>query len=295
MTGTKRTGRYLEVWAKAHPGEPMTCAIGGGAAEHGDHIVPKSLGGADDADNLRPLCGLHNTKRQNGLFSDEELRQWPCRSLGLTREEELRPLAEPLGFELLPFEVPGYVGVDMPLIWQIPARRLLLFIAFRFSANHNSKQQLAKALRSGARRHALAHGWKILHIHAGGITRFDDLVRESIAAFVRNPEANDFAVLGPRQICETDDAWSEHQPVDFGVVGHAILRAHDTHPFWYEMEKRRVDRLPDGPHLRLREDFEVWERPTGRKDYPGERRRFAVAFENATERSRGKRSLRPTT
>ena len=35
-----------------------------------DHIVPKSLGGTDNIDNLRPLCRDCNNKRGNAAIED---------------------------------------------------------------------------------------------------------------------------------------------------------------------------------------------------------------------------------
>jgi len=38
-----------------------------------DHIIPKSLGGLDMVENLRPACAVCNTTRQN-VITDEELK-----------------------------------------------------------------------------------------------------------------------------------------------------------------------------------------------------------------------------
>jgi hypothetical protein len=289
LTRPKRLGHFLEIWAKAHPGEPLVCVIGGGPAAHGDHVIPAVLAEwdplmtafLDGAWNLRPLCGFHNTKRQHGLFTDDELRQWPCRAITITREEELRPIAEPLGFTLAPFSVPGYENVERPLLWQNAELRLMLYISARFTSLANPRQWMAKMVMQAAHEVAGATGWRILHIHAGGITRFRDLVRQSVEAFVRDPTANDFTALWPPQISESDDAWLQPRR-DVGIVGFAVLRNHSDHKLWYEF----ANRLPVGPSMRLHETFSVWEKPRGRKCRKGERRMFTITFDNGAERGR---------
>ena len=286
MTRAKRLGRYLQIWARAHPGEPLLCAIGGGEAEHGDHIIARANGGTDDPANLRPLCGLHNAKRQNELFTDEELRQWPCRRMRVSREEELRPIAEPLGFTLEAFPLPGLADTAAPEMWQIRERKLMLYIDQRFTSTWSAKRWLAKHLLQSAREYAVADGWRVLRVHASGITRFRDHVTEAIVAFVRDPSANDFTFVEPRRICELDDAWESRQRSNVGIVGHAILRSHSDHLLWYQ----DAGRLPEGPHMKLREQFEVWERPRGRKCRNGERRRFLVVYSNGAERAHDART-----
>jgi hypothetical protein len=74
-------------WLRRHrPEIPIVCAIGGGPAEHADHVWPLSLGGpASEPMNLRYLCTRHNTMRgphSGVLLSDIELRQVPCSEAG---------------------------------------------------------------------------------------------------------------------------------------------------------------------------------------------------------------------
>jgi hypothetical protein len=71
---------------KVRPDLPFRCAIGGGPAEHCDHIVPRSMGGTNDPANCRFLCAFHNILRGGGNrrgghpLSDEKLREFDCAS-----------------------------------------------------------------------------------------------------------------------------------------------------------------------------------------------------------------------
>jgi len=83
--------RYMKVghassvrWLRRmRPDLPFICAIGGGPADHADHLWPVSLGGpADDPMNLRYLCARHNTMRGAARRTDRELREIPCSEAG---------------------------------------------------------------------------------------------------------------------------------------------------------------------------------------------------------------------
>ena len=73
--GTRPTLRWL---LRKVPGLRAVCMIGGGTAEHADHIVPVAKGGSDDPSNPRPLCARHNTMRGPARLTDDELRRTPC-------------------------------------------------------------------------------------------------------------------------------------------------------------------------------------------------------------------------
>jgi hypothetical protein len=92
----QKRSRYLRLghtsslrWLRRmRPELPYCCAIGGGPAEHADHLWPLSFGGPpDDPSNLRYLCARHNTMRgphRGVLITDRQLRAVPCSGMGVT-------------------------------------------------------------------------------------------------------------------------------------------------------------------------------------------------------------------
>jgi 5-methylcytosine-specific restriction endonuclease McrA len=46
--------------------DPGASAVCGAFATHADHIVPRSIGGPDVAENLRAACARHNLSRGAG-------------------------------------------------------------------------------------------------------------------------------------------------------------------------------------------------------------------------------------
>jgi 5-methylcytosine-specific restriction endonuclease McrA len=46
-----------------------------------DHILPKSLGGKDDLENLQTLCVKCNHKKGNNIIKDQHLIPWPSKRI----------------------------------------------------------------------------------------------------------------------------------------------------------------------------------------------------------------------
>lgn len=61
---------------------PPICFLGGEHIPEGqrtvEHIVPRSMGGTDDLDNLRPACRSHNSARGN-----RPLEEWRATNTNL--------------------------------------------------------------------------------------------------------------------------------------------------------------------------------------------------------------------
>lgn len=56
------TARQFEELCKVHGNRCLGCGAAGVALE-ADHVVPLTKGGADDTDNIQPLCGACNRKK----------------------------------------------------------------------------------------------------------------------------------------------------------------------------------------------------------------------------------------
>lgn len=58
-----RGSRWEATRKKVLARDGYACVVCGEAANHVDHIIPRSRGGSDDMDNLQAMCQTHNLKK----------------------------------------------------------------------------------------------------------------------------------------------------------------------------------------------------------------------------------------
>lgn len=78
--GGSRSRRLMEL---VYSEMDDVCFLGGERIPEGqrtvEHVIPRSLGGTDDLDNLRPACKSHNAARGN-----RPLEEWRATNTDLT-------------------------------------------------------------------------------------------------------------------------------------------------------------------------------------------------------------------